>query len=59
VIWARSSGRLRDRLSALDPETGRILTSVELDDFSGSAVAAIDDERWLSTVAGNVVILRR
>lgn len=59
VIWARGSGRVRDRLSGLDPKTGRILTSVELDDFSGSAVAAIDDELWLSTAAGNVTVLRR
>jgi outer membrane protein assembly factor BamB len=59
LIWARSSGRLRDRLTALDPETGHILTSVDLSDFSGSAVTAIDDELWLSTVSGNVTILRR
>ena len=59
MIWARSSGRMRDRLSAIDPKTGRVVTSIELDDFSGSAVAAIDDELWLSTVAGNVTILRR
>ena len=58
-IWARSSGRLHDRLTALDPETGHILTSVDLDDFSGSAVTAIDHELWLSTVSGNVTILRR
>jgi outer membrane protein assembly factor BamB len=59
LIWARSSRRLRDRLSAVDPETGHILTSIDLDDFSGSAVTAIDDELWLSTVSGNVTIVRR
>jgi hypothetical protein len=59
LIWARSSGQVHDRLSALDPDTGRVLTTVELDDFSGSGVAAIDDELWLSTVGGNVVVLRR
>jgi hypothetical protein len=59
LIWARSSGHVRDRLSALDPDTGRILTTVELDDFSGTGVAAIDDELWLTTGGGNVVVLRR
>lgn len=59
LIWARSSRGLRDRLSALDAETGHILTSVRLDDFSGSGVTATDDELWLSTVSGNVTILRR
>ena len=59
MIWARSSGPRRDRLSALDPKTGRVLTSVPLDDFGGTFVTAIDDELWLSTGAGNVTILRR
>jgi streptogramin lyase len=59
LIWARSSGRARDRLHALDPDTGRVLTSLELHDFSGAGIAAVDDELWLSTVGGGVVVLRR
>ena len=59
LIWVRSSGRGRDRLSALDPETGRVVTRVELEDFGAAGLAAIDDELWLSTVAGNVVVMRR
>lgn len=59
LIWARSSGRVRDRLHALDPDTGRVLTSLELHDFSGAGIAAVDDELWLSTVGGGVVVLRR
>ena len=59
LIWARSSGRLHDRLQALDPDTGRVLTSLELHDFGGAGIAAIDNELWLSTVGGKVVILRR
>ena len=58
LIWARSSGGKRERLSALDPDTGRIMTSVELDDFGGSGVAAIDNQLWLTTVGGNVEIVR-
>jgi hypothetical protein len=59
LIWVRSSGRGRDRLSALDPDTGRVRTSVELEDFGGAGIATVDDELWLSTVAGNVVVMRR
>lgn len=59
LIWVRSSGQGRDRLSALDPETGRVMTRVELEDFGAAGLAAIDDELWLSTVAGNVVVMRR
>jgi outer membrane protein assembly factor BamB len=59
LIWARSSGQVKDRLSALDPDTGRVVTRVELDDFGGSGITAINDELWLSTVGGNITILRR
>jgi streptogramin lyase len=59
LLWVRSSGQVHDRISALDLDTGRVMTSVELDDFRGSGVTAIDDELWLPTVAGNVVILRK
>jgi hypothetical protein len=59
LIWTRSSGRVHDRLSALDPDTGRVLTRVELEDFGGAGMAAIDDELWLTTVGGNVVVMRR
>jgi PQQ-like domain len=59
LIWARSSGGERDRHSALDPNTGRIMTSTEPDDYGGSGIAAIDDELLLSTVGGEVVIVRR
>jgi outer membrane protein assembly factor BamB len=59
LIWTRSSGQVHDRLSALDPDTGEVLTRVELEDFGGAGLAAIDDELWLTTVGGNVVVLRR
>jgi hypothetical protein len=59
MIWTRSSGEARDRLSAVDPETGRVLTSVELEDFGGAGIGTVGDELWLSTVGGSVVVLRR
>jgi hypothetical protein len=59
LIWARSSGPMRDRLTALDPDSGRVLTRVELEDFGGTGIAAVDDELWLSTAGGDVVVLRR
>jgi hypothetical protein len=33
------------------------MTSVELDDFGGTGIAAIYDELWLSTAGGEVVVL--
>jgi streptogramin lyase len=59
LIWTRSSGQVHDRLTALDPETGSVRTRVELEDFGGTGIAAVDDELWLSTAGGNVVVLRR
>ncbi len=59
LLWVRTSGRAHDRLSALDLDTGQVMTSVELDDSGGAGAAAIDDELWLPTVAGNVVILQQ
>jgi outer membrane protein assembly factor BamB len=59
LIWARSAGQVHDRLTALDPDTGRVITTLELDDLGGTGIAAIDDELWLSTVGGDIVIVRR
>jgi putative pyrroloquinoline-quinone binding quinoprotein len=59
MIWTRSSGEVHDQLTALDPETGRMLTSVELEDFGGAGIATVGEELWLSTVGGSVVVLRR
>jgi putative pyrroloquinoline-quinone binding quinoprotein len=59
MIWTRSSGEVHDRLTALDPETGRMLTSVQLEDFGGAGIATVGEELWLSTVGGSVVVLRR
>jgi PQQ-like domain len=59
LIWARSTGQGHDRLTALEPDTGNVLTRLELDDFGGTGIAPINKELWLSTVGGNVVILRR
>jgi streptogramin lyase len=59
LIWARSSGRVQDRLHALEPKTGHVMTSIQLHDFSGAGIVAIEDELWLSTVGGRVVVFRR
>jgi hypothetical protein len=50
---------LPEGLARIDPDTGRVITRLELDDFGGTGIAAMDDELWLSTVGGNVVVLRR
>jgi outer membrane protein assembly factor BamB len=58
LIWTRSSGE-HNRLSAIDPETGRVRARVDLEGFGGTGIAATGDELWLSTAGGNVVVLRR
>jgi PQQ-like domain len=59
LIWAESSALPRDRLAALDPNTGRVITSVALSDFGTVGVASIGSELWLPTAAGKVAVLRR
>lgn len=58
LIWVRSSGRGPERLVALDPESGRIVTSLRLTDFGGTGVVAVDGELWLPTAGGEVLIVR-
>jgi hypothetical protein len=50
---------LPEGLARIEPDTGRVITRLELDDFGGTGIAAIDHELWLSTVGGDIVILRR
>ena len=59
---ALSDQEIEDGLAKLEAWTragDAIRREYKFDDFSGSAVTAIDHELWLSTVSGNVTILRR
>jgi hypothetical protein len=58
LIWAVSSGAPHDRLSALDPDTGRVVTSTTLTDFGATGVVAADGKLWLTLANGKVVLIR-
>ena len=58
LIWAQNSGLPHDRVSAIDPDIGRVLTSLPLSDFSTIAITSTGSELWLPTADGKVVILR-
>jgi outer membrane protein assembly factor BamB len=59
LIWTQSSGLPRDRLSAVDPDTGRVVTSVQLLDFGTSGLTFVGSELWLPIAGGKVVIIGR
>jgi hypothetical protein len=59
LVWAAVSPEGPDRLVAVDPRDGHVVTSVGLDAFGTAGIAAIRDELWITTVAGNALVLRR
>lgn len=58
LVWAAVS-QGPDRLVAVDPGDGHVVTSVGLDAFGSAGVASIRDELWITTVAGDALVLRR
>jgi outer membrane protein assembly factor BamB len=58
LIWTQNTGLPHDRVSAIDPDTGRVLTSLPLSDFGTIAITSTGSELWLATADGKVVILR-
>lgn len=59
VIWAAVSSRGPDRLVAVQPDEGRVATSVGLDAFSTAGIASVDDELWVTTAGGEAIVLER
>ena len=59
VIWAAVSPQGPDRLVAVDPDEGRVATSVGLDAFSTAGIASVGDELWVTTVGGEAIVLQR
>jgi len=59
VIWAAVSAQGPDRLVAVQPDDGRVATSVALDAFSTSGIASVGDELWVTTAGGEAIVLRR
>jgi PQQ-like domain len=59
LVWAAVSPRGPDRLVAVDPSDGHVATSVALDAFGSAGIASTPDELWITTVAGEALVLRR
>jgi streptogramin lyase len=59
LIWAAVATRKSDRLFAVDPHDGHVATSVDLVAFGSSGIAAIDHQLWVTTAAGEAVVLAR
>jgi putative pyrroloquinoline-quinone binding quinoprotein len=54
LLWVPT----RDRLVAIDPLDGRVVSSVDLGEFGAVGVGAVGSELWLATAGGHVVALR-
>jgi hypothetical protein len=59
VIWAAVSAQRPDRLVAVQPDEGRVATSVGLDAFSTAGIASVGDELWVTTAGGEAIVLQR
>jgi len=59
VIWAAVSAQGPDRLVAVQPDDGRVATSVGLDAFSTAGIASVGDELWVTTAGGEAIVLQR
>ena len=59
VIWAAVSAQGPDRLVAVQPDEGRVATSVGLDAFSTAGIASVGDELWITTAGGEAIVLQR
>ena len=59
LLWLEATGRNGDRVVAVNPRNGRVVTSVNVGDFSVMSVASIGSELWMGTAGGHLVIVRR
>jgi len=58
VIWA-AVAQGPDRLVAVQPDDGRVATSVGLGAFSTAGIASIGDQLWVTTQGGEAIVLQR
>ena len=58
VIWA-AVAQGPDRLVAIQPNDGRVATSVGLDTFSTAGIASVGDQLWVTTQGGEAIVLQR
>jgi hypothetical protein len=59
LVWAAVSPQGPDRLFAVDPEDGRVATSVGLGSFGAAGIASVGDAFWITTAGGEAVVMRR
>ena len=58
LIWAEAPGGRGDRVVALDPRSGRIVSSVHVGDFGVNWMSRVGSEVWMTTAGGHLIILR-
>jgi PQQ-like domain len=58
VIWA-AVAQGPDRLVAIEPDDGRVATSVGLDTFSTAGITSVGDQLWVTTQGGEAIVLQR
>jgi streptogramin lyase len=58
LIWAESRDRNGDRVIAVDPRTGRTVTSVHVGEFGALSMGRIGSELWMTTAGGHLIVIR-
>jgi sugar lactone lactonase YvrE len=56
-LWVETPGRRGDRVLTIDPNTGRVVDSVEVGEFTALSMAPIASDVWMTTAGGHLVIL--
>jgi outer membrane protein assembly factor BamB len=59
LLWLKAAGRSGDRVVAVNPRNGRVVTSARVGEFGVMSVARIGAELWMGTAGGHLVIARR
>jgi len=59
LLWVHSAARDQpgDRVSALDPRTGRVLATGLIPAFGATGIASVGERVWVATAGGRVVVL--
>jgi streptogramin lyase len=59
LLWLVAAGRNGDRVVAVNPRNGRVVTSAHVGEFGVSSIARIGPELWMGTAGGHLVVVRR
>jgi streptogramin lyase len=58
LIWVESRDRNGDRVIAIDPRNGRLVTSVHVGEFGVLSLGRVGSELWMTTAGGHLIVLR-